>query len=54
MLKIKLKIVVQDIQAKLYINDNKQQSLLVNDFKHGANSSGTFGLWVDIGTEAFF
>ena len=51
---IKLKIVVKDTQAKLFINDNKQPSLIVNDLKHGANSSGGIGLWVDIGTEGFF
>lgn len=51
---IKLKIVVKDTQAQLFINDNKQPSLIVNDLKHGANSSGTIGLWVDIGTEGFF
>ena len=51
---IKLKIVVKDKQAKLFINDNKQPSLIVNDLKHGANSSGSIGLWVDEGTEGFF
>jgi hypothetical protein len=51
---IKLKLVVLDSQAKLFINDNKQPSLIVNDMKHGANSSGSIGLWVDVGTEGFF
>lgn len=51
---IKLKITVTDNHAKLFINDNEQPSLIVNDLKHGANSSGTIGLWVDIGTEGFF
>ncbi|MFI5185896.1 MAG: hypothetical protein ACHQF0_04180 [Chitinophagales bacterium] len=51
---IKLKITVHDNQAKLFINDNKQPSLIVNDLKHGANSSGAIGLWVDAGTEGFF
>lgn len=51
---IKLKIVVHGNQAKLFINDNKQPSLVVNDLKHGTNSSGAIGLWVDIGTEGFF
>jgi hypothetical protein len=45
---------IKDNQAKLFINDNKQPSLIVNDLKHGANSSGAIGLWVDIGTEGFF
>jgi hypothetical protein len=51
---IKLKIVVIDNYARLFINDNKQPSLIVSDLKHGANSSGTIGLWVDVGTEGFF
>jgi len=51
---IKLKIVVKGLQAKLFINDNKQPSLIVNDLKHGANSSGAIALWVDTGTEGFF
>ena len=51
---IKLKIVVKDSQAKLFINDNKQPSLIVNDLKHGANLSGAIALWVDTGTEGFF
>ena len=51
---IKLKIVVKDTQANLFINDNKQPSLIVNDLKHGAGSSGAIGLWVDVGTEGFF
>ena len=51
---IKLKIIVKDLQAKLFINDNKQPSLIVNDLKHGANSSGAIALWVDTGTEGFF
>ena len=51
---IKLKIQVKSKQAKLFINDNKQPSLIVNDLKHGDNAAGTIGLWVDIGTEGFF
>jgi len=51
---IKLKIVVINNQAKLFINDNKQPSLIVNDLKHGASLSGAIGMWVDVGTEGFF
>lgn len=51
---IKLKIIVKDSQAKLFINDSKQPALIVNDLKHGADSSGAIGLWVDVGTEGFF
>ena len=51
---IKLKIEVRGKQAKLFINENKQPSLIVNDLKHGDNSSGAVGLYVDNGTEGFF
>jgi hypothetical protein len=51
---IKLKIEVKGKQAKLFINENKQPSLIVNDLKHGENSSGAVGLYVDNGTEGFF
>ena len=51
---IKLKIIIVESQAKLFINDNKEPSLIVNDLKHGASSSGSVGLWVDVGTEGFF
>lgn len=51
---IKMKIVVKDAQAKLYLNNNPQPVLIVNDLKLGANNSGAVGLWVDGGTDAYF
>ena len=51
---IKMKIVVKDAQAKLYLNDNPQPVLVVNDLKPGAANRGTIGLFVDGGTDAFF
>jgi hypothetical protein len=51
---IKMKIVVKDAQARLYLNDNPQPVLIVNDLKLGAANSGAIGLWVDGGTDAFF
>lgn len=51
---IKMKIEVKDKRARLFINDNKQPSLIVQDLKLGENSSGAIGLWVDNGTEGFF
>lgn len=51
---ITMRIEVKDKQARLFINDNKQPSLIVHDLKHGASFSGAIGLWVDIGTEGFF
>ena len=51
---IKMKIVIKNAQAKLYLNDNPQPVLVVNDLKLGADNSGAIGLWVDSGTDAFF
>jgi len=51
---ITLKIEVNDAKAKLFINENKQPSLVVNDLKHGSNVSGAIALWVETGTEGFF
>ncbi len=51
---IKLKIVVKGNQAKLFLNNNKQPSLIINDLKHGADASGAIGFFVDIGTEGYF
>jgi hypothetical protein len=51
---ITLKIEVKGTKAKLFLNNNKQPSLIVNDLKQGADLSGDIGLWVDIGTEGFF
>lgn len=51
---ITLRIEVKDAKAKLFINNNEQPSLVVNDLKHGAANKGSVGLWVDIGTEGYF
>ncbi len=51
---IELRIEVRESQAKLFINEQKQPALIVNDLKHGPDSSGAIGLWVDIGTEGYF
>jgi len=51
---IKIKITVKDTKAQLFINDAIQPCLIVNDLKHGADSSGAIGLWVDVGTEGYF
>jgi len=50
---IKLKIEVKGKQAKLFVNESKQPSLIVNDLKLG-DSSGAIGLYVDNGTEGYF
>jgi hypothetical protein len=51
---ISMKIEVKGTQAKLFLDDNMQPSLIVNDLKHGVNLSGTIGLWVEVGTEGYF
>ncbi|GAB2769559.1 hypothetical protein GCM10027275_10050 [Rhabdobacter roseus] len=51
---ITLKIVVKGKQAQLYLNGNKQPSLVVHDLKQQADASGAIGLWVDVGTEGYF
>ncbi len=50
---IKIKIVVKGTQSKLFLNDNKQPSLIVNE-SLGNNSTGALGLFVDVGTEGYF
>jgi len=51
---ITMRIEVKGKQAKLFLNNNKQPSLIVNDLKLGDNISGAIGLWLDTGTEGFF
>lgn len=51
---ITMRIVVTGQEAKLYLNDSKQPSLIVKDMKHGTNLSGGIGLWVEVGTEGYF
>lgn len=51
---IKLKIVVKGNQAKLFLNNNKQPAIIINDLKHGADASGAIGFFVDVGTEGYF
>jgi len=51
---ITMKIVVKGKQAKLFLNNNIQPSLIVNDLKNGESSSGAIGLWVEVGTEGYF
>jgi hypothetical protein len=51
---ITMRIEVNGAQAKLFLDHNKQPSLIVNDLKHGANASGAIALWVEVGTEGYF
>lgn len=49
----KLKIVVQDKEALLYVHGADQPSLIVKDLKQEL-SNGAIALWIDSGTDAYF
>lgn len=51
---IKMKIIIKGTQARLFLNDKKEPSLIVNDLKLADNPSGGIGLFVDVGTEGYF
>lgn len=51
---IKMKIEIKGSQARLFLNNNKQPSLIVNDLKQGSNISGSVGLFADVGTDGYF
>lgn len=51
---ITMKIVVEGSKAQLFLNNNKQPSLIVNDLKWGINSNGGIALWVGNWTEGYF
>jgi len=51
---IPLKAVIEDEKATFYINDMETPVLVVDDMKHGKGDRGAVGLFVDIGTEAFY
>ena len=50
----KVKIEVRGALAQLYVHDQPQPTLIVNDLKSGANGKGAIALWLDVGTEAHF
>jgi len=50
----KMRIEVDGEKALLFVHDNEQPTLVVNDLKHGADMSGGVGLYIDNGTEGFF
>ena len=50
----KIKIVVQGTQARLYVHDQAQPTLVVNDVKTGANGAGGVALWIGAGTIGHF
>ena len=50
----KVKIEVRGSQARLFVHDNEQPTLIVNDVKTGAQGKGAVALWLDMGTVAHF
>ena len=50
----KIKIEVRGSQARLYVRDNEQPTLIVNDVKSGAHGKGAVALWLEPGTVAHF
>jgi hypothetical protein len=50
----KVKIEVRGNRARLYVHDNEQPTLIVNDVKSGPQVKGAVALWLDAGTVAHF
>ena len=50
----KVKIEVRGDRARLYVHDQPQPTLIINDVKTGAQGSGAIALWVGPGTVAHF
>jgi hypothetical protein len=50
----KLRIEVDGERALLFVHDQDQPTLIVNDLKHGPDLAGGVGLYIDNGTEGFF
>jgi len=50
----KIRIEVRGDHARLYVHDQQQPTLVVNDVKTGANAKGGVALWIDRGTIAHF
>ena len=50
----KIKIDVRGDHARLYVHDQEQPTLVVNDVKTGAQGRGAVALWLDGGTVAHF
>ncbi|MEH3114603.1 hypothetical protein [Pedobacter terrae] len=51
---IKIKIMVKDETARLYVNGAAQPTLIVNDLKQGRDVRGSIGLWIGPGTLGHF
>lgn len=51
---IAFRIVVSGKQAMLFLNEQDQPSLVVNDLKMGGDATGAVALWIGPETEAYF
>lgn len=51
---IAMRIIIKEKKAKLFLNENRYPSLIVDDLKLGNGSKGSLGMFVDVGTEGFF
>lgn len=49
-----IRIEARDAQARLYVRDQPQPVLIVNDVKSGASAKGAVALWIGPGTVAHF
>lgn len=50
---ITMRIEFKGKSAKLFLNDQKMPAFLVNEML-GSSTTGSIGLWVEVGTEGFF
>jgi hypothetical protein len=50
----RVKIEVRGAQGRLYVHEQRQPTLVVNDLKSGQHARGAVALWLDVGTEAHF
>lgn len=50
----KIRIEVRGTQARLFVHDQRQPALIVNDVKSGASGMGAVALWIGPGTIAHF
>jgi len=50
----KIKVEVRGEQARLYVHDNEQPTLIVKDVKSGVDGHGGVALWLEPGTVAHF
>ena len=48
-----IRIEVQGVKMRLYVNGAEQPTLIVNDLKRG-DTDGAIALWIGVGTEAYF